>query len=202
MTRRRRGLSDEEKALWDSVARQADPLKKKRPQPQKPEPATPAPRPGKPSAPVVAPDPMPKFRVGQTVDHHGMHDLLPSLTEQIGRDPIRMDQKTHKKMTKGKLTPEARIDLHGMTLAEAHPELIHFIMTSQARGMRLVLVITGKGKDRDRGGPIPTRFGVLKHQVPQWLRMAPLAPSVLQVSQASLRHGGSGAYYVYLKRRR
>jgi DNA-nicking Smr family endonuclease len=95
-----------------------------------------------------------------------------------------------------------KIDLHGMTIAEAHPELVAFILNSHAMGRRLVLVITGKGKDRDDGGPIPTRFGVLRHQVPQWLALPPLAQAILQVTPAHLRHGGHGAYYVYLRRTR
>ena len=104
-------------------------------------------------------------------------------------------------MRRGKLAPEARIDLHGMTLAEAHPELIHFILNAQTAGMRLVLVITGKGKRRDDTGPIPQRVGALRHQVPQWLRLPPLGPAVLQITEAHLKHGGSGAYYVYLRKR-
>jgi DNA-nicking Smr family endonuclease len=104
-------------------------------------------------------------------------------------------------MTRGKLQPEARIDLHGMTLAEAHPELIRFILNAHAQGLRLVLVITGKGKRRDDLGPIPNRIGALRHQVPGWLHLPPLGPSVLQVTEAHQRHGGSGAYYVYLRRR-
>ena len=59
-----------------------------------------------------------------------------------------MDAKAFARMSRGKLSPEARIDLHGMTLAEAHPELIGFILNAQAQGLRLVLVITGKGKRR------------------------------------------------------
>jgi DNA-nicking Smr family endonuclease len=64
------------------------------------------------------------------------------------------------------------------------------------------LVITGKGKHRDDGGPIPTRFGVLRHQVPQWLAMAPLGGLVMQITESHIRHGGQGAYYVYLRRTR
>jgi DNA-nicking Smr family endonuclease len=128
-------------------------------------------------------------------------DLAPGPAEVLGRAPLQMDAKTHGKMTRGKLQPEARIDLHGMTLAEAHPELIRFILMAHAQGLRLVLVITGKGKRRDDGGPIPQRVGALRHQVPAWLHLAPLGPAVLQVTEAHQRHGGSGAYYVYLRRR-
>ena len=91
---------------------------------------------------------------------------------------------------------------HGAMLAEAHPALSGFILQSQALGRRLVLVITGKGKLRDDPGPIPRRHGVLRHQVPQWLRMPPLNHAVLQVREAHIRHGGHGALYIYLGRRR
>jgi DNA-nicking Smr family endonuclease len=65
-----------------------------------------------------------------------------------------------------------------------------------------VLIVTGKGKDRDQGDAVPIRRGVLRHNVPQWLRMAPLSALVLQISEAHLKHGGGGAYYVYLRRPR
>lgn len=111
-----------------------------------------------------------------------------------------MDYKSFKKMKRGKSTPEATFDLHGMTVAQAHSALIHFLMTSYSRNMRLVLVITGKGKFQKDTGPIPRQVGILRHQVPQWLRMPPLRDKVLQVSEAHGKHGGSGAYYVYLRK--
>ena len=130
------------------------------------------------------------------------HDLVPSLPDQMRHVPVQMDQKAFGKLKRGKLKPEGRIDLHGMTLDRAHPALSRFILSSHKSGKRLVLVITGKGKQRDEGGPIPVRHGVLRHQVPQWLGMAPLSSVVLQVSQAHISHGGGGAYYVYLRRQR
>ena len=113
---------------------------------------------------------------------------------------VQMDYKAFKKMKRGKSTPEASFDLHGMTVAQAHTALIHFLMTSYSRNMRLVLVITGKGKLQKDKGPIPRQVGILRHQVPQWLRMPPLRDKVLQVSEAHGKHGGSGAYYVYLRK--
>jgi DNA-nicking Smr family endonuclease len=130
------------------------------------------------------------------------HDLMPSLPDQIRKSPVQMDSKAFTKLRRGKLSPEGRIDLHGMTLDRAHPALTRFILNAHKSGKRLVLVITGKGKMRDEGGPIPVRHGVLRHQVPQWLAMPPLASAVLQVSQAHISHGGGGAYYVYLRRQR
>lgn len=109
-----------------------------------------------------------------------------------------MDHKLHKRMTRGKMRPEARLDLHGMTLAAAQPELAGFILSCHANGLRLVLVITGKG--RGDHGPLPTRPGALRHQVPYWLHQMPLAKVVQQVTPAHYRHGGEGAYYVYLRR--
>jgi len=193
--RRPRHLSPEERALWDHVTRQAEPLHRRR---------DPAPEPPAPSAPAStpAPAPVPRFRVGERVDHRRDHDLLPSLAEDMGRAPVRMDAKTHGKMKKGRLVPEARIDLHGMTVAEAHPALIAFILTAHAQGRRLVLVITGKGRLRDDLAPMPVRQGVLRHQVPHWLNLPPMSALILQITPAHVTHGGGGAYYVYLRRPR
>lgn len=113
-----------------------------------------------------------------------------------------MDAKAFARMSRGKLLPDARIDLHGLTLAEAHPELIRFVLDAHGRGHRLALVITGKGRRGRDDDPVPQRTGALKHQVPVWLHQPPLAPLVLQVAEAHLRHGGAGAYYVYLRRSR
>lgn len=128
--------------------------------------------------------------------------LRPSISEQVSGQPVQMDRKAFDRLKRGKLRPEAKLDLHGMTLERAHPALTRFILNAQSQGKRLVLIVTGKGKQRDDGGPIPVRFGVLRHQVPQWLSMPPLSTAVLQVSQAHISHGGGGAYYVYLRKLR
>jgi DNA-nicking Smr family endonuclease len=192
---RRRRLSPEEEDLWHMVARTARALHPSQPRlPEAEHPATPAPL--HPARPRLS-----AFGLGEKSRVQERRDLAPAPSEALAKAALQMDAKTHGKMTRGKLQPEARIDLHGMTLAEAHPELIHFILTTQAQGLRLVLVITGKGKRRDDGGPIPQRVGALRHQVPGWLHLPPLGAAVLQVTEAHQRHGGSGAYYVYLRRR-
>ena len=195
--RKPRHLSSEERALWDRVAERATPLHPTREE-QVPD-VKPMP---KPKRFMPQPDPMPDFQIGQKADAARPHDIMRPLVDRLGAAPVNMDHKSFGKMKRGKLKPEARIDLHGMTIAEAHPELVAFILDSHAMGRRLVLVITGKGKDRDDGGPIPTRFGVLRHQVPQWLALPPLAQSILQVTPAHLKHGGHGSYYVDLRRTR
>lgn len=193
---RRRSLRPEEEELWRAVARTARPLHD-HPIFHKPtEPAAPEPPVLIHAKPRLSP-----FLLGEKSRKPERHDLAPSLSDLLTAAPLQMDARTHGKMTRGKLVPEARIDLHGMTLAEAHPELIRFILNAQGAGLRLVLVITGKGKRRDDLGPIPQRMGALRHQVPQWLRLPPLGPAVLQVTEAHLKHGGSGACYVYLRRR-
>jgi DNA-nicking Smr family endonuclease len=195
--RRPRHLSVEERALWDRVADSAIPLDPQRPVEELVIIARPVNR------PVVREiDPIHHFMLGEKANHKRGHDLLPSITTRLTKAPLQMDSKAHGKMTRGKLKPEARLDLHGMTMSEAHPELIAFILGSQAIGRRLVLVITGKGKLRDDGGPIPVRHGVLRHQVPQWMALPPLSQAILQVTPAHLTHGGHGAYYVYLRKNR
>lgn len=131
-------------------------------------------------------------------------DLAPSTSERLTPDPMRMDAKRFGQMRKGKVAPEARLDLHGMTLAEAHAELVPFVLSSWQAGLRLVLVITGKGKPRDErthGGHAAMRHGVLRHHVPHWLSMPPLRTVVLQMTEAHQRHGGEGAIYLYLRRK-
>ena len=199
---RRRTLRPEEEELWQAVARTATPLNPARKMPVvTPAPDVPARHPA-PHAHATPPAGLVRFRIGEKARVQTGHDLLPSLPERLAGQPLRMDAKTYSRMGKGKLSPEARLDLHGMTVAEAHAELIRFLLNAHAAGLRLVLVITGKGKPGPDHGPIPTHYGVLKHQVPQWLRMPPLGPCVLQVTEAHLKHGGSGAYYVYLRRAR
>lgn len=201
MTRRKsKSLSPEERDLWSKVTRNATPLHdrpKSRPRAQKGEvgPAV------DPARSDMQARPVPEFRIGQDAGYgHVAHDVSPSISERLSHAPVRMDHGTYRRMLRGKLKPEGRIDLHGMTLSQAHSVLNAFIRRSHADGKRLVLVITGKGKDRDDPGPIPIRRGVLRHQVPHWLTAPPLGALVLDIREAHLRHGGAGALYVYLKK--
>lgn len=193
MTRRR--LTSDEISLWRKVAETTE---KMHPERAHKEPPLPKPTPKKKVKTLLQ-----EFQIGQSArPKYGSHKTASPIAQNLTAPPLQMDAKSFTRMKRGKLGPEARIDLHGMTLDQAHPELLSFILTSQAMGRRLVLVITGKGKPGNDRGPIPTRHGILKHYVPQWLKMPPLTQAVLQVSEAHLKHGGSGAYYVYLKKRR
>ena len=196
MTRKRRHLRPDEEELWARVAKTAKPI---RPAEFRTSNLT---EPKQNGAAEDSPRPIEPFSIGSSAKPATRMDLTPSISDQLSRQPVQMDGKAFGKLRRGKMTPDAKIDLHGMTLARAHPALTSFVLNAHASGKRLVLVITGKGRQRDDHGPIPERRGVLKHQVPQWLQSGPLRSVVLQVAQAHVRHGGSGAYYVYLRRNR
>lgn len=191
MTRRR--LTSDEVDLWRKVADSTHRMHPNQPRHDAPKPK---PKPIKVTRPHLS-----DFELGsKSMMHAPKHDLLPRISEQVARQPVVMDKRAFGRLKRGKLVPEGKIDLHGLTLDQAHPALTGFLLRSHAERKRLVLIITGKGKVKYDDGPIPTRRGVLKHQVPQWLAMAPLGGVVLQVVEAHLKHGGTGAYYVYLRR--
>lgn len=112
-----------------------------------------------------------------------------------------LDKKVENRLRRGRLDPEARIDLHGMTREAASRALKRFVVSNHSQGRRLLLVITGKGGARSNSeDPFSSERGVLKRSVPDWLRMPPLAEIVLDTVPAHQRHGGSGALYIYLRR--
>ena len=115
-----------------------------------------------------------------------------------------MDGHTAEKLKRGAVTPQARIDLHGMTEAKAHQTLLSFLRRAHKNGVRLALVITGIGNPkRDEGAEWMTApHGVLKQMVPRWLNESDFAALVSGSGPAHLRHGGDGALYVYLRKSR
>lgn len=200
---RRRNLSEGERALWQQVADSARPLRSstsdtalashdETPLAALPE----APRP-----PAAARRLAPGRFVGAVSPPSTTFDLAPDPHEALDRAHPHMDRRRFESLRRGRLSPEARLDLHGMTAERAHGALISFILGAHASGLRLVLVITGKGRPPDGTG-FPERHGVLRHGVPHWLTAPPLGPKVLQVAPAHRKHGGGGAYYVYLRRQR
>jgi len=178
--RGKRSLSEEERALWDSVARQIRPLRKKprvakagaapvpdlaakSPISTRPMPSVPPPKPSKPAAPPLAP---------------------------LGR-------RERARLSRGRNEIEARLDLHGMTQTRAHRALLGFLQRAHHDGLTFVLVITGKGKigaEAERG--------VLRRQVPQWLGLPEFRSLVVGFEEAHIGHGGEGALYVRVRRAR
>jgi DNA-nicking Smr family endonuclease len=92
-------------------------------------------------------------------------------------------------LRRGRTEPDAKIDLHGMTHDRAYRALLGFLLRAQTEDKRVVLVVTGKG-------------GVLREALPLWLGQSDLAPLVSGVAEAHIKHGGSGAFYVSIRRTR
>lgn len=112
------------------------------------------------------------------------------------------DASSHRKVRRGKLDIEARIDLHGMRQPEAETALAGFLARCRSAGMRCVLVVTGKGRPVDPGEDFITpQAGVIRRRLPEWLAGPHLRPHVAGVAAAHPRHGGAGASYVLLKAR-
>jgi DNA-nicking Smr family endonuclease len=187
---RKRDLREEERALWDEVMRDVRRMRGAKPAKPAAEkkralrvaPALPAPVP----APVVA------------------QAAKRKLAAQFG-----VDGATAERLKRGKVEPDATIDLHGMTQAQAHARLVSFVRRAHEHEHRCVLVVTGKGsplaqREEGRGFVMPERpkAGILKTMVPRWLEEDGLRALVVGVHAAHQRHGGAGALYVYLRRKR
>ena len=180
---RKRSLSDNERALWDTVTRAIAPLRKRKAKvkaPMETEEAA-APSPARPARHAAPPPPAPPKGAG------------PPPLAPLGR---RMRQK----LGRGSEPIDARIDLHGMTQIDAHVALAHFLRRAHHDGARVVLVITGKGARL--GADTYSERGVLKRQVPLWLESAELRPLVIGFESAGAGHGGAGALYVRVRRGR
>lgn len=176
--RRKRGLSEEERKLWESVARQVKPLRARARLPRPPaveaEPPSIAPAvPLRPPSPVkISAPPKPQ---------------APPLAP-IGR-------RKRAQLSRGKREIDARIDLHGMTQTRAHRALLGFLQRAHHEGFTFVLVITGKGKIGAE-----SERGVLRRQVPQWLALPEFRALVIGFEEAHIGHGGEGALYVRVRR--
>lgn len=178
--------SNEDLVLWERVTNNVKPIKSTRyaqtaPLPSRPPKTAASKAPDKPSKPsprgALKPPPVPKaapvdLRSG---DHAGL------------------DKSTRRKLFRGDVPISRRLDLHGMTAAQAEQRVTGFIQESTHRGHRCVLIITGKGLKGD---------GVLRRHVPIWLKKPSLGDVVLAIAEARPADGGAGALYVLLRRKR
>jgi DNA-nicking Smr family endonuclease len=108
----------------------------------------------------------------------------------------RLEERARRRLARGVADVDGRIDLHGMRQERAFMALTSFLRHAQSRGHRLVLVITGRGREDEEGR------GVLRQMVPSWLARPEFRDLVLGFEEAGRRHGGSGALYVRIRRRR
>lgn len=182
--RRRRALSEEERALWELVAKQVKPLRKKRV--VKPEPAEGAPAPVKVAAP----------RKIASVSPAALKPAKPTPPPVPPLAPL--GRRERSQLRRGRKEIDARIDLHGMTQTRAHGALSAFLHRASHDGMTFVLVITGKGRTV---GPEAER-GILRRQVPLWLGLPEFRSLVVGFEEAHIGHGGAGALYVRIRRTR
>jgi DNA-nicking Smr family endonuclease len=173
MTRSRKAASDAD--LFAAVMRDVKPLRRPRPSPP-PAPATPR---------RAAAGPSPSIEI---------RPVLPAAPKLAPANPG-IDRRTAERLRKGEMAIDRRLDLHGMTEAAAHAALDRFVRHAGHEGVRVLLVITGKGSVREGGG-------VLRRNLPRWLAAGDSAAHILRVESAQARHGGPGAYYVLLRRRR
>lgn len=124
----------------------------------------------------------------------------PQLKSRAGKTSVSMDQNTLRKLKRGKLTPEAKLDLHGLTTDQAYKALLSFINKNYKLKKRLVLIITGKGERNYNSESSFAIKGVLRKTVPQWLKSPAINGFILDFVQSHIKDGGSGALYVYLKK--
>ena len=179
-----RRLRDEERELWDGITRAIKPLRlRTEAKSETPAVAVRASRKTEPkshSTPVAIATPPAKSVKPQ-------NQRLPALAP-LGR-------REKQRLARGTESIDARLDLHGRTQAQAHDALLRFLRSAQNRGAKNVLVITGKGARGSDG-----ERGVLKRQVPMWLKLPELRGLVVGFEQASIGHGGEGALYVRLRK--
>ncbi len=206
-------MTSEEAALWDSVMREARPLPDAKRTRRTPPgdakapaaPAEPEPAQGKPARQAKPAGKAPPAKPPFTVEGRGT-------VERSGEMPVGrrapfagLDRRNAQRLRRGQMPIDARLDLHGMTRDAAHGALIGFVRSGSERGHRCVLVITGKGTLRGGGdtGFMPDRSaGILRAEVPRWLGEAALKPQIVAWTPATAKHGGSGALYVLLRRKR
>lgn len=182
---RNRRPSREDADLWRHVTGDVKPLARREKPPAAPDAAPPVPR-SKSRKPASATDlKKPEASAPPPLKAPALaHGMAPGV-----------DRRTADNLRRGRMTIEARLDLHGMTQAEAHSRLAAFIEGHQAAGRRCVLVVTGKGTWREHGG-------VLREAVPRWLNEPALRPRILSFCHAQRKDGGEGALYILLKRLR
>jgi len=171
---KRTRLTDADRRLFTAAMRDAVPVKRraKVAPPDAPppavEPTKPQPTPGPPPVPRPRPAPRPAANPG-------------------------LDRRTEQRLRRGALPIDRRIDLHGLTQAEAHAALDRFVRAAATAGSRMLLVITGKGSGSE---------ATLRRLVPRWLSHGEHAARVLRAMPARPQHGGDGALYVLLRRKR
>ena len=197
--RRARPLTEEENKLWRAVVKDAKPLPRRRRKSAVEIPLAEA-------AELAAIVP-PPIRTAPAAP------LPPKAAKTRAPEPpllTGLDRRVSQRLARGQMEVEATLDLHGHSQHEAHEALLSFLSRSRARGLRCVLVITGKGaspyaRHTLHGASfyeVPERQGVLRSAVPRWLEEAAFRIHLSGFQPAHPKHGGGGAFYIWLRRKR
>jgi DNA-nicking Smr family endonuclease len=178
-----RSLNADEHALWSHVTRAVTRLR---------------------SAAPTTPAPSEADQGAQAPPRHSL-SLAKSSPPQTPapapkEQPLAFDRKLKQRLARGHETIDRRIDLHGLNQEQAHGALVRFLRDARAKGVRTVLVITGKGSAR--GTDWDDERGVLRRHVPLWLKSPQLRDCVAGYEVAHIGHGGEGALYVRIRRER
>jgi DNA-nicking Smr family endonuclease len=185
---RRRSLSDEERALWTGVARSIKPLR----------PSHRAAEVSEPTQSAKVPIKVPAKSLAKAETSAPPREARPeNVPEKKTPALAPLGRRLKQRVARGREPIDARLDLHGFTQTQAHAALLRFLRRAQADGVRMVLVVTGKGTSK--GGETHER-GVLKRQVPLWLALPEFRSLVVGFEDAHIGHGGAGALYVRLRR--
>lgn len=183
-SRRKRALSEEERALWESVAKQVKPLRK---------------RPTAAKAHAAASDPVTHHAAAKPIPVKAVAPVKSVTPPRPQMPPLApIGRRERAKLSRGRQDIDARLDLHGMTQIRAHRVLFAFLQRAHHDGLTFVLVITGKGKV----GGLDAERGVLRRQVPEWLGLPEFRSLVVGFEEAHIGHGGEGALYVRVRRAR
>jgi len=188
-------LSREDWALWEKVKQSAKPMHKSTAGTI-------------PVAPASSRTPEPEQKTAKTVpstqrQRAAVNPQKPSSSPGRPGAPTLnpLDRRTVQRIARGATDIDGRIDLHGMTQRNAHAQLWRFLSASQARGHKVVLVITGKGSAKTSEFGDFREVGILRRAVPMWLQEPGFRTLVVGYQQARRHHGGDGALYIRLRRR-
>lgn len=192
--RRPDGMSSEDAALWAHVARTVTRIEARK-------------RHNRPLLEATA-DAPPVSRLQRSsapIPHLHHHERGAPQSPPKQPAPVAIEPRKVKRLARGRDEIDARIDLHGMRQVEAHGALRAFLHRAFHNGCRMVLVITGKGREADADTYAPFDMfqdrdrGVLRRNVPRWLAEPDLRMIVVGHTTAHVRHGGDGAFYVQLR---
>ncbi len=171
-------MTPDEKDLWEEITRADKPIKKRSREATKTK----------------------TVRKQQDASSKARPSIPYSELLDIGKgEYVGIDRNTQERFRKGEMDMDGRLDLHGFTRDEARAKVADFVAMHYGRGSRFLLIITGKGTFRKEGD---ARGGVLRDSFPDWLSEPDIRPYILAFDGAKAKHGGSGAFYVLLRRKR